>query len=114
MVSCESRKAKAAMPQTCSAAGCKSRKDKDCKKSFYRIPVDRGQREQWVAAINRKDWTPTPYSRICSDHFVLGESNCTRYGKIEIYSTVDLIVYVARETRVPAPSAYNVRGDPYM
>lgn len=60
------------MPQTCSAAGCKSRKDKDCKKSFYRVPVDRKQRERWISAINRKDWTPTQYSRICSDHFILG------------------------------------------
>lgn len=62
------------MPQTCSAAGCKSRKDKDCKKSFYRIPVDKSQRERWISAINREDWTPTTYSRICSDHFILGET----------------------------------------
>ena len=27
---------------------------------------------QWVAAIGRKDWTPTNYSWICSKHFVTG------------------------------------------
>ena len=39
-------------------------------KSFYRFPVDPAQRQKWVAAVNRKNWSPSECSRLCSDHFV--------------------------------------------
>uniref|UniRef100_A0A3B3SYW9 THAP-type domain-containing protein n=1 Tax=Paramormyrops kingsleyae TaxID=1676925 RepID=A0A3B3SYW9_9TELE len=38
--------------------------------SFYRIPFDGERRQRWVAAISRKDWQPSKYSRICSEHFL--------------------------------------------
>ena len=40
------------------------------KKSFYRFPVDPDQRVKWVAAVNQKNWSPTEYSSVCSDHFI--------------------------------------------
>ncbi|KAL3865655.1 hypothetical protein ACJMK2_043019, partial [Sinanodonta woodiana] len=33
------------------------------------------RREQWIARIGRKDWTPSQYSKVCSDHFVTGKSS---------------------------------------
>ncbi|XP_056012615.1 peroxynitrite isomerase THAP4-like, partial [Ostrea edulis] len=37
---------------------------------FFRFPKDRKKRSAWVRAINRDDWTPNEYSRVCSEHFV--------------------------------------------
>ena len=28
--------------------------------------------QEWIARINRKDWVPSKYARVCSDHFVAG------------------------------------------
>ena len=55
--------------------GCSSRFYKECGLLFYRFPSDIGQRNQWAAAINRKNWEPTEYSRICSSHFVGGQKS---------------------------------------
>ena len=30
------------------------------------------RREVWIARIGRKNWMPSPYSNVCSDHFVTG------------------------------------------
>ena len=30
------------------------------------------RRQEWIARINRKDWVPSKYARVCSDHFVEG------------------------------------------
>ena len=43
---------------------------KDRKLRFFRFPKNKRKRTAWVKAINRKDWQPNEYSRICSDHFV--------------------------------------------
>uniref|UniRef100_A0A8W8IAC1 THAP-type domain-containing protein n=1 Tax=Magallana gigas TaxID=29159 RepID=A0A8W8IAC1_MAGGI len=43
-------------------------KEKDV--SFFRFPKDRKKRLAWIRAINRDDWTPNEYSRVCSEHFV--------------------------------------------
>ena len=60
------------MPQPCCAFGCTNRKTKDSQKQFFRIPADPDQRQRWIAAINRDNWSPTEYSRLCSDHFIEG------------------------------------------
>jgi hypothetical protein len=31
------------------------------------------RRLEWIARINRKDWTPSPHSRVCSEHFISGK-----------------------------------------
>ncbi|XP_014278115.2 THAP domain-containing protein 1 isoform X2 [Halyomorpha halys] len=46
------------------------------------IPVDPELRTQWIKAINRKNWTPAPNSRICSDHFVPSDFNMTYHSQI--------------------------------
>ena len=60
------------MPQMCCAIGCSNEKVKGSEKGFFRIPTEPDRRWQWIAAINRKNWTPTEYTRICSDHFITG------------------------------------------
>ena len=40
--------------------------------SFFRFPKDLKKRKAWVKAVNRADWAPNEYSRICSEHFVDG------------------------------------------
>ena len=58
------------MPQTCVLGNCKNRYSKNSDKSFYRFPVDPDQRVKWVAAVNQKNWRPTEYSHVCSNHFI--------------------------------------------
>ena len=60
------------MPNICYAFGCSNVYRKGCGLQFYRFLVDSDRRRQWVAAIGRKDWAPTDYSWICSEHFVTG------------------------------------------
>lgn len=40
--------------------------------SFHRFPMSRQDLlKQWTHNIRRKDWKPTPSSRLCSEHFSL-------------------------------------------
>ncbi|CAN8012123.1 unnamed protein product, partial [Ixodes pacificus] len=39
---------------------------------LHRFPNDKELRRQWVAAVNRKDFCPSPFSRVCSRHFTNG------------------------------------------
>ena len=47
---------------------------------FYRFPSDSERKAKWIAAINRKDWYPTEYSWICSEHFVSGEKSNNQFA----------------------------------
>ena len=62
------------MPWYCCAVGCKNRQGKSAER-FYRFPTEVQKREAWIAAIKRKNWVPTEYSRVCSAHFVSGKSH---------------------------------------
>uniref|UniRef100_A0A672Z375 THAP-type domain-containing protein n=1 Tax=Sphaeramia orbicularis TaxID=375764 RepID=A0A672Z375_9TELE len=42
--------------------------------TFYRIPLEAERRLRWIAAFNRKDWQPSKYSWICSEHFLQAKS----------------------------------------
>lgn len=58
------------MVQSCSAYGCKNRYDKDKPVSFHKFPLTRPSLcKQWEAAVKRKNFKPTKYSSICSEHF---------------------------------------------
>uniref|UniRef100_A0A8C9ZGZ3 THAP domain-containing protein 1 n=1 Tax=Sander lucioperca TaxID=283035 RepID=A0A8C9ZGZ3_SANLU len=59
---------------SCCAVGCANRQGK-ANTSFYWIPFDVERRQRWVAAISRKDWQPSKYSRICSHHFLQGQKS---------------------------------------
>ncbi|XP_030640807.1 THAP domain-containing protein 1 [Chanos chanos] len=58
------------MVQSCSAYGCKNRYHKDKNISFHKFPLARPDVcGKWVAAMRRKNFKPTKYSNICSQHF---------------------------------------------
>ena len=63
------------MGKACCAPGCVNRYSKGNGIKFYRFPVNLDRRRLWIAALNRKDWQPSEYSWLCSDHFVTGEKN---------------------------------------
>ncbi|KAF4113984.1 THAP domain-containing protein 1 isoform X1 [Onychostoma macrolepis] len=58
------------MVQSCSAYGCKNRYHKDKNISFHKFPLARPDVcGKWVAAMKRRNFKPTKYSNICSQHF---------------------------------------------
>lgn len=60
------------MVKSCCAVGCSHRFFKGCGLKFYRFPTDPERRLRWIAAVDRKNWTPSEYSWICSAHFIRG------------------------------------------
>ncbi|XP_014290273.1 THAP domain-containing protein 1 [Halyomorpha halys] len=69
------------MVTSCSVFGCTKRSGKD-KVSFHRIPLNPELRDLWIKAINRKNWTPSSNSKICSDHFLPSDFNLTYHSGI--------------------------------
>ncbi|KAK3885153.1 hypothetical protein Pcinc_010634 [Petrolisthes cinctipes] len=59
------------MVLSCCAVGCKNRAGRGSV-SFYCFPANQELREKWIAAVKRDGWQPTPYTRLCSDHFAKG------------------------------------------
>ena len=57
---------------SCCSIGCTNRQGKGRVK-FFRFPANQSRKNQWIAAIKRKNWTPSEYSRICSAHFINGK-----------------------------------------
>lgn len=56
----------------CAAPNCTNRQGKGKRGviSFHRFPLkDSARLFLWTAAIQRSDWTPGPYSFLCSEHF---------------------------------------------
>ena len=68
------------MPKYCCAANCTNVFKKGSEVHFYRFPSDPERKAKWIAAINRKDWYPTEYSWICSEHFVSGEKSNNQFA----------------------------------
>ena len=60
------------MGKSCCAVGCTNRYEKGNSLSFYRFPKDPSRRARWIAAVNRKNWTPSENTWICSAHFISG------------------------------------------
>ena len=53
--------------------GCTNRYRKGSNVKFYRFPTCPDRRRRWIAALNRKNWTPNEFSWLCSEHFVSGK-----------------------------------------
>ncbi|KAB5517576.1 hypothetical protein PHYPO_G00168740 [Pangasianodon hypophthalmus] len=83
------------MGHTCVVSGCRSRSGDKVKRKFFSIPavrltegarteeLSRWRRALWIERISRKDFKPTKYSKVCSDHFVTGD-------KAELYDFTHL------------------------
>ncbi|KYO35073.1 THAP domain-containing protein 1 [Alligator mississippiensis] len=58
------------MVQSCSAYRCRNRYDKEKPISFHKFPLTRPDLcKKWETAVKRKNFKPTKYSSICSEHF---------------------------------------------
>ena len=74
------------MPNSCSVVGCtkRTRTCGDKEKVLFVIPavlwnqgdetkeLSKKRRDEWIARINRKNWTPSRHSRVCAKHFING------------------------------------------
>ena len=65
----------AKMVKSCCAVGCTNHYSKGTQIHFYRFPADTQKRALWVAAVRRKNWTPTENSWLCSTHFIHGKKD---------------------------------------
>jgi len=77
---CSGSRTTSGMGKTCCVIGCFNRGGRD-KVSFFQFPAvihNQGEttkqlssrrRDLWIASVKRKDWMPTAYSYVCSDHF---------------------------------------------
>ncbi len=63
------------MGKSCCAVGCSNRFRKGSGVNFYRFPEDKERKLRWIAAVGRKDWMPTKYTWLCSDHFISGSKS---------------------------------------
>ena len=63
------------MVKSCCTVGCHNKYEKGSGIQFYRIPKDPDCHARWVAVISRKDWNPSEYTWLCSEHFVLKSKN---------------------------------------
>lgn len=64
----------------CCVIGCSNRGGRD-KVLFFQFPtviesqgkatkeLSLRRRDLWITSVKRKDWMPTTYSYVCSDHF---------------------------------------------
>ena len=60
------------MPKNCCAVGCSNVYTKGSGIQFYHFPTDAERGSKWIAAVGQKNWSPTEYLWICSEHFVSG------------------------------------------
>ena len=70
---------------TCCVVNCYNRSGREKGVSFFSIPavvehqgdktkeLSMKRRHEWIKRINRKNWTPSKYARVCSDHFLCGK-----------------------------------------
>ena len=73
------------MPQCC-VFGCTNTSGETCdpirKISHHQFPRELNLRRAWITKINRKDWTPTKNSVVCSHHFNDEDFEIDMYAKI--------------------------------
>jgi len=67
------------MPKECCAVDCNNLYLKGNRLSFYTFSTDPDQRSKWIAMVNRKEWYPTEYMVICSEHFIHGQKSNNQF-----------------------------------
>ena len=54
------------MKGTCSVPGC----DKNINKEAHSFPKNEELKLKWLKAINRENWYPGRWNKVCSKHFL--------------------------------------------
>ncbi|XP_026329014.1 THAP domain-containing protein 2-like [Hyposmocoma kahamanoa] len=69
---------------TCAVVNCKNTSAKTSKNkdgiTFHRFPRDKERRRLWEQAVDRRDWTSTASSTVCSEHFEARDFYLTESG----------------------------------
>ena len=70
----------------CAYGSCTNRFGEKKGLGFFRFPLKpMERRSRWIQAVRRKNWNPSPHSRICGEHFVSGHLHNTLY--IHVFSS---------------------------
>lgn len=62
---------------------------------FLRFPKDPELRRKWVQAVKRKDWEPTKYSYLCSNHFAEPDFDRTSLCYVRLRENVFPTIFTA-------------------
>ena len=91
------------MPDSCCAIGCTHRRGDKPGLCFYRIPSEKENPERrrlWICALRRasvpgedKQWQPSKYTRLCSEHFIKGKVKLVSQHSILII-VLSVIIYL--------------------
>ncbi|KAL3883276.1 hypothetical protein ACJMK2_029559 [Sinanodonta woodiana] len=55
------------------------------KVTLHKLPKEQYARRAWIRAISRKNWIPSNYTRVCSDHFI--SENINHSNELNIFYT---------------------------
>jgi hypothetical protein len=88
---------------SCCAIGCTNRRGDKPGLCFYRIPSEKENPERrrlWICALRRasvpgenKQWQPSKYTRLCSEHFIKGKVKLVSQHSILII-VLSVIIYL--------------------
>ncbi|KAL3869877.1 hypothetical protein ACJMK2_042504 [Sinanodonta woodiana] len=53
------------------------------KVTLHKLPKEQYARRAWIHAISRKNWIPSNYTRVCSDHFISENLPQKRSGAVK-------------------------------
>ena len=62
---------------TCCAYGCTNRFKKESNIHFHKFPENASLKKSWIAALKRKDFSPSKNSAIYSKHFKPSDYVCS-------------------------------------
>ncbi|WAR12335.1 hypothetical protein MAR_026515 [Mya arenaria] len=68
--------------------------------TLHKLPTKQTVRRAWILAISRKNWKPTAYTRVCSEHFLDGVGpNSVQRNKIPTENLAQRPKTVATKSR---------------
>lgn len=80
--------------------------------TLHKLPKEQYIRRAWIRAISRKNWKPTSYTRVCSDHFMDGIGpNSVDRNKIPTENLPQREIITHQNNRQPRTRLQNV-GNP--
>ena len=85
------------MVNSCAAFGCKKRATPETLANgvhFNRFPNNEEMKNKWIQAVNRVNFEPSKYSRLCSDHFGIEDYYVQNDGAFRLHKDAVPSVFV--------------------